>query len=134
MSLILPRDLRARILREAEAAHPRECCGLIEGLRVPEGWRILSLHSSPNLSADADRFDIDAAVHLAAQRGARDRGTAIIGCYHSHPTGQAEPSARDRAGALEADFVWLIAGPGKALAGFVFDGADFHPVRIIEAD
>ncbi|MBS0469592.1 MAG: M67 family metallopeptidase [Proteobacteria bacterium] len=130
---LLPRDLRAQILRESEAAHPRECCGLIEGIRHGEGWRADRLHPAPNLSQDADRFEIDPAVHLETQRGARDRGTAIIGCYHSHPDGRPRPSPRDRAGALEKDFVWLIAGSGGVLAGFVFDGADFHPVPIVEA-
>jgi proteasome lid subunit RPN8/RPN11 len=132
VTLRLPPDLRVQILREAAAAFPRECCGLIEGVRDGDGWCASLLHPAPNLSADADRFEIDPAAHLAAQRGARGRGAAIIGCYHSHPGGGVEPSARDRAWALEADFLWLIAG--GALAAFVFDGTDFRPVPIVEAD
>jgi len=40
------------------------------------------------------------------------RGTAreIVGCYHSHPNGRAEPSRTDVAGGSESGFIWLIAG------------------------
>src|SRR3546814_6701011 len=39
-----------------------------------------------------------------------DLGPAIAGCYHSHPCGPAEPSARDAAAAAPDGALWLIVG------------------------
>jgi proteasome lid subunit RPN8/RPN11 len=113
--LLLADDLREQIAREARAAFPRECCGLIEG----DALRVAALHPARNISEDADRFEIDPADHFRALRMARANGRAIIGCYHSHPNGRAEPSARDGDG--EDGFLWLIAaisGDAVSLTAF----------------
>ncbi|MBA2587913.1 MAG: M67 family metallopeptidase [Alphaproteobacteria bacterium] len=121
--------MRRQIFEAARAAHPAECCGLLVGAREGQQFRIAALHPARNLSADARRFEIDPRDQVAAQRHARDQGTAVVGCYHSHPDGQALPSMADRAGAGEDNFLWLIAG-GDALNAFVysrgvFTGADW---------
>jgi proteasome lid subunit RPN8/RPN11 len=108
-ALLLSNAQRARIEREARAAFPRECCGLLEGVRGGGAIRVVALHAARNLSPDNDRFEIDPADHFAALRAARANGHEIVGCYHSHPNGKPEPSARDGEGAWEGGFVWLIA-------------------------
>jgi proteasome lid subunit RPN8/RPN11 len=128
-SIELPARLAGQIHQEAEIAAPRECCGLIEGLRDGDVFRVTGLHPARNLAREADRFDIDPHDHLAASRAARARGSEIIGCYHSHPAGAASPSVRDREGADEENFLWLIAAGGE-LAAFIylrggFVGADW---------
>ena len=134
-SLVLPEGLRAQIAREAHDALPRECCGLIEG-RI-EGARATALacHAAANLAKGADRFEIDPAAHFRLLRGLRHSGRSVIGCYHSHPQGRPEPSVRDRAGACERGFVWLIAAgadPAVSLGAFAWDGANFHALSIEE--
>src|ERR1700743_2552861 len=120
----LPAALAGHIRDQAAAAYPNECCGLIEGLREGAVFRVAALHPARNLAAGADRFDIDPRDHMAAAKAARANGQAIIGCYHSHPAGRAEPSARDLAGAGEENFLWLIAAaPGRA--AFVYSCGDF---------
>jgi desampylase len=128
-SIDLPTALAGQIRREAAAAGARECCGLIEGVRDDGIFRITALHPARNLAAAADRFEIDPRDHLAAGKAARANGRGIIGCYHSHPAGLAEPSARDLAGAAEDNFLWLIVARGE-IAAFVyvrgvFTGADW---------
>ena len=127
-TLVLPPALRVQIEGEAKAAFPRECCGLIEGLRARDRIEAVVLHPAPNLSEAADRFEIDPAVQFAALRAARASGREIVGCYHSHPNGAAEPSERDRAGAGEEGFVWVIAGAG--LRAFVYARERFSPIEI----
>lgn len=102
-TLILTGVLREQIAREARVAFPRECCGLIEG----NALRIATLHPARNISKDDDRFEIDPADHFRSLRAARANGRNIIGCYHSHPNGRAEPSVRDGDG--EDGFLWVIA-------------------------
>jgi proteasome lid subunit RPN8/RPN11 len=123
---VLPPALRAQLAEEARAAYPRECCGLIEG----RGLQVLALHPAGNLSAKPDRFEIDPADHVRIQRAARAAGTGIIGCYHSHPDGEPAPSDRDRDGASERDFVWLIAGAEGRIGAYVFDGVGFQALTL----
>lgn len=123
----LPAALADAIRAQAAAAAPRECCGLLEGVRQGSVWTVTALHPAANLAQDMDRFAIDPAAHFAALRAARGRGRAIIGCYHSHPGGAARPSMRDEQGAGAEDFVWLIAAGGD-LTGFVWRGGGFAPL------
>jgi proteasome lid subunit RPN8/RPN11 len=129
-ALVLPQALRARLVEEADAAFPRECCGLIEGVRADGRIEVRALHTARNLASDPHRFEIDPADHVRIQRAARVAGTEVVGCYHSHPNGRLEPSDRDRVGALERDFVWLIAGQGGGLGAYIFDGKDFLPLTL----
>ena len=137
-TLILPDPLRAQLAAVAEVAFPVECCGLIEGrteaLAGREALHVTALHPTRNLSAEPDRFEIDPAAHVRLLRALRGTGRDIVGCYHSHPNGRAEPSETDRARAADEDFVWLIQpvtsdGPGPA-AGFVFAGGAFRPIAL----
>lgn len=135
-ALILPDALAALISEEARAAFPRECCGLIEGVRTGDAVHAMALHSTHNVSADPDCFEIDPAAHLRARRIAREAGRAIVGCYHSHPNGRPAPSPRDLPG--EMDFIWLIAALDahgvQSLAAFVPDDARWRsiPLQISE--
>ncbi|MBV9993225.1 MAG: M67 family metallopeptidase [Alphaproteobacteria bacterium] len=113
--------LRAALLAEARAAHPRECCGLLEGT----GKAVTALHPARNLADAPDRFEIDPALQFRLRREGRN----IVGCYHSHPDGAAEPSPRDAQAASQAGFVWLIVG-GDALGAFVWDGARFERLEL----
>ena len=125
----LPQELRDQILRAAQDAHPRECCGLLEGACEAENFRITALHPARNLAEAADRFEIDPRDQFAAHKAARAQGRAIIGCYHSHPNGRAEPSAVDLAGAEEENFLWLIAASGEINA-FVYAQGGFVPAQL----
>lgn len=128
-SLTLPPALRAEILRAARRAAPQECCGLVEGLRDGETAQAVALHPARNLSPDARRFEIDPQDQFDALHKAREAGHAIIGCYHSHPGGGAQPSATDLAGAGEEDFLWLIAA-GDAVAAFDYCDGGFSGVKV----
>jgi len=125
----LPEQLRSQILREAAAVHPNECCGLMEGACEGQVFRIIALHPARNLADAADKFEIDPSDQFAAHKAARARGHAIVGCYHSHPDGRAEPSAADQAGAGEENFLWLIAGSGEINA-FVYARGGFVPAQL----
>ncbi|HEY3639228.1 MAG TPA: M67 family metallopeptidase [Rhizomicrobium sp.] len=144
---VLPAPLRAKLEQEAKRAFPRECCGLIEGI-IETGIsglsndesdcvaRATALHPAPNLAAAPDRFEIDPVAHFALLRGLRGTHRAIIGCYHSHPNGRAEPSPRDISGAAETGFLWLIVALESAeapihLACFAWTGFAFAKVRMI---
>lgn len=97
----------------AEAAYPAEACGLLIGRGKGQLIRVIRVVPAANLLADTnDRFELDPAVRLKVERDLRETGTKdrIIGHYHSHTDGTADPSATDRAMAFEPDLAWVIVG------------------------
>jgi proteasome lid subunit RPN8/RPN11 len=126
--LALPPPLGARILSEAQAARPREACGLIEGLCRGDLLIASALHLCSNRAVGEGRFAIDPQEQIALVKRLRGGETSLIGCWHSHPGGKAAPSARDIACGGPEGFVWLIAAEA-ALAAFICP--DFRFVELI---
>jgi proteasome lid subunit RPN8/RPN11 len=123
-----------QIAEEARVAFPHECCGLLEGVRNGAAITVTALHPAENLSQDDDRFEIDPADHFAALRSARVSGHEIVGCYHSHPNGKAEPSARDSESSWDEGFVWVIAaaGEGPSITAHLRAGDGWRRLEIVE--
>lgn len=103
-----------QIRDHARRDHPREACGLLLG----RGDRIEAAVASANVAAEPGReFEIDPALLLRCHREARGGGPAVLGWYHSHPNGRAEPSAMDAERAVEDGKIWLIVA-GNRLNAF----------------
>ncbi len=96
----------------AAAAHPHEACGILlgEGTCITGAIETRNVHPSPHT-----HFEIDPQALIDAHRAARAGGPEVIGYYHSHPTGEAAPSATDRACASGDGKVWAILGGGDAV-------------------
>lgn len=122
----------AQIVAEMRASPAREVCGLLFG----DGTDIQAAQACTNVAADPARtFEIDPSALIAAHRAARAGGAAIMGHYHSHPSGLAEPSARDAADASPDGSLWLIAAAGdvrgwRALRDGAVHGR-FDPVTLV---
>jgi proteasome lid subunit RPN8/RPN11 len=88
---------QARFLnRAALRAGSTETCGLIIGSREGATLRIHRLSHCENHSEDPEqRFRIPAAHLMACDRAARFEDLLIVGAWHSHPSGHAQPSHSD---------------------------------------
>jgi proteasome lid subunit RPN8/RPN11 len=115
---ILTRGALAAMLAEAARAHPAEACGLLLGERIAGQAggqeRITAIAPTANVAADPTRhFEIDPAALIAALRAERrGEGLALLGWYHSHPSGDATPSAVDQASAPRDGRLWAIIAGG----------------------
>lgn len=126
----------------AEAAYPDEACGLLVGRRGPGDLReVTRLAPSGNVAPDTRRrFEVDPGLRIGLERELRGGAEAVIGVWHSHPDGPAEPSAADLAAVYEPELVWLITsvadGQATRTQGFaVRDRRDgFRPLAIVEPD
>ena len=108
-SVILADQIICLLLEQATAAHPHECCGLLLG----EGAQITAVQPAANVHpAPETHFEIDPAALVEAHRAARSGGPQVVGYYHSHPNGLAEPSATDRAQAAHDGAIWAIVAGG----------------------
>lgn len=101
------------IHRAAQAAAPEEACGLLFG----SDRSIERAEEVANRAPDPARhFEIDPASLIAALRAERAGGEPIAGYWHSHPFGDASPSATDAAMAAPDGRLWLIAAGGRLAA------------------
>lgn len=104
----IARPLLDQLQAEARQAGEQECCGLLFG----QPGHITAFQPTANVAADPARgFEINPADLFAAVRAARHGGPPLLGCYHSHPTGNIQPSPDDELGAARAEGLcryWLI--------------------------
>lgn len=134
MQIGLSSALHAQLLAQAKAAHPDECCGLLFG----DDHHVLRIQPTANVAADPTHtFEIDPSAVIAAERAMRQGGERMIGHYHSHPNGRAEPSSCDAASAALNGRLWLVIASGRitawrATAGGAVCGA-FDPVALAPA-
>ena len=104
MGLRISSCVIALLHRAAAEAAPLEACGLLFGT---DGVDRASVEE--NVSDDpARRFEIDPRALIAALRVERGGGEQVIGYWHSHPSGDATPSATDAAMAAADGKLWVI--------------------------
>lgn len=93
------------LFTEARKAAPNECCGLVIGKPGVIEAVVPAKNVSPR---PATTFEIDPGTLMRTQREVREQQRQVIGHYHSHPNGSAEPSPRDAARATHNGQLWLI--------------------------
>ena len=109
MTLVCPRAIHERLLEHASAGAPLEVCGVLGGSFDPVESRVESHHPLENVARDPRRrYEIDPEAALECFESLEDRGQELVGFYHSHPTGPAEPSETDRAMAAWPDRSYVI--------------------------
>lgn len=121
--LCLSTDLWDQIRKHCADSYPFEACGLLIGR---PGDRVTDIVISPNKAEDPARnFEIDPALILQHQKESRLGHDRIVGHYHSHPDGQAVPSAQDQSQNYDTDLVWVIVqvtgGVAQGMAAFATD-------------
>ncbi len=113
MGVGISRALLAAILADCAVDPAVERCGLLFGTDAA----IAAVRPCANVAAaPARRFELDPAALIAALRAERAGGPRLVGHYHSHPDGQAMPSATDAAAAAPDGRLWLIVAGGGVRA------------------
>ena len=95
--------------RLAAAAYPDEGCGVLVGRHASGRTEILAATAARNLNTERsrDRYLMDPADILAAERQARLEDLEVVGFWHSHPDHPASPSQYDTDHAW-TDYVYVI--------------------------
>jgi proteasome lid subunit RPN8/RPN11 len=147
MSLRLSPALLKEVEARAEAAFPEECCGFVIGpppddfdkpgravvatetRALPNGWEA---------GARTHRYQIDPKIYAKTEAELADRGLAVVGFYHSHPSVPAWPSPFDLERAWPCCSYWIVrVDEGKAKDSRSWmrseDGRSFTEEEIIVA-
>lgn len=95
--LRLPRAVHGAICAHGEEIYPFECCGVLLGRPIENGWEIEVAMRAANSRTDSahNRYSIAPVELVRIKRQARDLGLEIAGFYHSHPGHPARWSAAD---------------------------------------
>ena len=107
----IPAAVRRAIIAHAKREQPNECCGLLLG----RGTSVQFALPMENVLASPTRYRIGDAAHIECRRFLRTFAPelSIVGVYHSHPAGAAEPSPRDIAEAMYPEWLYAIVGMAK---------------------
>ncbi|XUU61955.1 Mov34/MPN/PAD-1 family protein [Erythrobacter sp. HA6-11] len=130
MKITIAKATIARMLDDARANHPRECCGILlgEGTRIDEAVAAANVHPTAQ-----SHFEIDPQALIDAHRDARNGGPQVVGYYHSHPVGKPEPSKTDAAMASGDNRIWAITG-GREVRFWQDHASGFREVSYAVAD
>ena len=125
------RDVLEAIRTAARAAYPQEACGILLGQHACITGLVptRNVHPTPET-----HFEIDPQALIDALRAERGGGPAVVGYYHSHPKGAAQPSKTDQAMAAGDGKVWAIVA-GDRVTLWRDDPGCFHPLsyRVVES-
>ncbi len=99
-----------------EQTYPYEGCGVMLG----KDDRVTGIFRGTNVRTDRreDRFVLDPADILKAEKYARLQGVGVLGFYHSHPDHPARPSVTDLESAWEG-YYYVIASIDSGRMGTV---------------
>ena len=110
-----------------QASAPEEGCALLLGPR----WKVRQVWPCRNVWVPVEerrrRFAIDPREQLLAQKWARQRGWHVLGSLHSHPEGEAVPSATDRALTMPPALM-VIQAPSQLACWWLPEEGDPRPL------
>lgn len=127
-----PGRLLATLLERARRSPGQEICGLLvrDGDGAWHHWPVTNAHESPERA-----FLMEPGEQIAAFRALRERAWTLAAIYHSHPEGEATPSATDAAEAAWETLHLLVAPRAAApVRGWWWDGGRFTEVALPPPD
>jgi proteasome lid subunit RPN8/RPN11 len=127
--ITIPDDAMAAMVEHVRRGVPNEACGLLAGA---DGG-VTRVYETANADPAPDRFTIDPTEQFAAWSDATSNNWAILGTFHSHPTGPPIPSEADLTGGSDSEWVNVIIGVegGRvAVRAYRYEDGVAFPVEI----
>lgn len=134
MTLRLARRLANALLEEARRSLPNECCGLLGG----RGGEVTRIFPAANARGSPTAYEIEPRELFALFRQLRAERLELVGIYHSHPTGDNAPSARDLESAYYPEAAYVILSPRpeapRPVRAFLLQDKDVEELSVEIAD
>lgn len=99
----MPAGVRDAMLGHSRRELPNECCGLLLGRSRIE--RAVPMRSDP---PSPDAYYMDPEQQIAVFTEVEASGEHLLGIYHSHPAGPAQPSGMDLQLAFHPNALYVI--------------------------
>jgi proteasome lid subunit RPN8/RPN11 len=129
-SIRMPHVFRDQMIEHAVRELPNECCGVLLGKEVTAS-QVVPMRSAPPAP---DAYFMDPLQQVEVFTAMEERGESLLGIYHSHPGGPAEPSGADRQLAFHPEVVYIIISLADQqrpeLKAFVLHNRCFEEISI----
>lgn len=102
--LTIPQAILDKMVAQAQAEHPLECCGLLAGSHDT----VTRLFKMTNADRSPVSYLMDSKEQIAAFKAMRLAGLDLLAIYHSHTHTEAVPSLTDIRLAYYPDAHYLI--------------------------
>jgi proteasome lid subunit RPN8/RPN11 len=127
--LRMAREVYDATVDHAREGVPAEVCGVLGGNRGATS-HARTVHRAENVASDPRiEYRIDPTEQLALMEEVEAAGEDVVGFYHSHPRGPAEPSPTDRRRATWTDRSYVIVvldGTHPYVGSWRWTGEDFE--------
>jgi len=126
--LILTRKQWLAMRRHVARRHPQEACGLLAG----RNDKVEMTLAVPNASRSPVRFRMEGLAQWRAFQRIEAGGMELLGIYHSHPDGPAQPSPTDVAEAVYpvVHIIWTRQEGSWQSRGFLIEGGETAEVAL----
>jgi [CysO sulfur-carrier protein]-S-L-cysteine hydrolase len=135
--LLIPRRLYDRMVAQAIAELPNECCGVLAGWIPPGATGLpanqdrgaIEYYPLKNALASPKEYESEPESMFKAVRAMRRQGLEILAVFHSHPTSNPVPSRTDLERSYGEEVMNLILSlkaPEPVMRGWWFRGGDFE--------
>ena len=129
--LSMSRAFRDLLISHARKEVPNECCGLLLG-RDGVVERVAAMKSDPPAP---DMYYMDPVQQVEVLTEMQGHGQSLLGIYHSHPKGPAEPSGADLQLAYHRGLAYFIISLADAdnpeVRAFMLHDSGFEEVRFV---
>ncbi|MBN2329470.1 MAG: M67 family metallopeptidase [Candidatus Omnitrophica bacterium] len=130
-SIVVAPSFLERMHEHARNAAPQECCGVLGG----RGSVVTSVYPLTNDLHSCSEYFANPQEFFNAVRSMREKNEEMIGIYHSHPTGPAEPSKMDAERNFYPGLFYLIISLAdeatRSLCYVMESDKTFHSVPIV---
>ena len=114
--LQMPAAIRDILFDHARRDLPNECCGLLIGTMDGENVSVSRAIPLVNELHSPTAFRSEPRSLFTAMKAIREMNGELVAVYHSHPTGEAIPSVRDREEITYPDALTVIVGLPEGIA------------------
>ena len=123
------------MLTDVERHAPQEACGLVAGIHDT----CLAVFPISNALQSPVRFRMEPREQLEVFERIDEKNWALLGIYHSHPSGPAHPSPTDIAEAAypeAVNLIWFPENEGWQCRGFIIRDKEVNeiPIRISDLE
>ncbi|WP_232820471.1 desampylase [Halorussus litoreus] len=160
--IVIPESIHDAMVAHARQGTPEEICGILAGTRGNESdsaedsedesasdsdhestdHRVTARYPAENVAdSPRTRYEIDPREQLDLMEEVESEDREVVGFYHSHPHGPAQPSATDAAQAAWPGRSYVIVSladgeNGISLGAWRWTGEEFvaESVRVVDPE
>jgi len=103
-TLIIPSPIFTEMLVHCKDGYPNEACGILAG----NSNEVSKIYKMTNIENSPVTYMLDSKEQFQMMKDMRQNNLFMLAIFHSHPSSEAYPSAKDVSLAFYEDCVYII--------------------------